>query len=120
MNQQDIECRVKNKLLNLMMRKKYNYDFVYYLNPVQHLLNKNLNSFYYSIDEEVSVNIKSHITMSEYDKMTNDVKDCLNFIFQMVEGSSYSRVNKVKLKIKSRIVSGTLHHRIIPNLKLQS
>jgi len=119
MNQQDLYCRVINKLLNQLMKKKYNYDFVYFLNPVQHLLNRDLNSDFYSIDEIVSVNIKSSIRMYEYDKLTNQIKDCLNLIIPLVEGSDYRKINKVKLKIKSPIVSGTLH-RTIPNLKQQN
>jgi hypothetical protein len=120
MNQQDLYCRVINKLLNQLMKKKYNYDLVYFLNPVQHLLNRDLNSDFYSIDEIVSVNIKSSIRMYEYDKLTNQIKDCLNLIIPMVEGSDYRKINKVKLKIKSPIVSGTLPLRTIPNLIQQS
>lgn len=52
--------------------------------------------------------------MYEYDKLTNQIKDCLNLIIPMVEGSDDRKINKVKLKIKSPIVSGTLH-RTIPN-----
>jgi hypothetical protein len=53
-------------------------------------------------------------------KLTNQIKDCLNLIIPMVEGSDYRKINKVKLKIKSPIVSGTLPLRTIPNLIQQS
>lgn len=119
MNQQDLYCRIINKLLNQLMKKKYNYDLVYFLNPIQHLINIELNSDYYSIEEIVSVNIKSSIRMYEYDKLTYQIKDCLNLIIPMVEGSNYRKINEVKLKINSPIVSGTLP-RTIPNLKQQS
>ncbi|WP_297511717.1 hypothetical protein [Flavobacterium sp.] len=119
MKEQDLYCRIINKLLNQLMKKKYNYDFVFYLHPVQHLLNRELNSDFYSIDEIVSVNIKTSIRMFEYDILTNEIKDCLNLIIPMVEGSEYREINKVKLKIKSPIVSGTLV-RTIPTMKQQN
>ena len=67
MNQQDLYCRLINKLLNQFMRKKYNYDFVFYLNPVQHLINLELNSDYYSIEEITNISCgKSHAQNKEF------------------------------------------------------
>ncbi len=37
--------------------------------------------------------------MYEYDKLTNQIKDCLNLIIPMVEGSEYRKINKVKPKL---------------------
>lgn len=119
MNQDQIECRTINKLLNRYMKKEYNYDFVFYLNPVQHLMNKRLNSDFYFIEEIVSVNLKSSINMYEKDKLCKDLKECLNMIIPFVESSDFSKINKVKLKIREQVVSGTLL-RTIPNLKQQN
>lgn len=88
MNQQDLYCRVINKLLNQLMKKKYNYDKVFYLNPVQHLQNKNLDYNFHSIEELVSVNIKTPISSVEYECISNDLKDCLNLLLPMIEGSN--------------------------------
>lgn len=108
MNQNEIHIRVINKLLNLTMKKKYKYQFVFLLNPIQHLLNKELNTDYYMIDEIVSVNLKSPISMASYDRLSNDLRDCMNDILPMVEGSECKKINQVILKIKQPILSGTL------------
>jgi hypothetical protein len=108
MNQNEMYCRVLNKLLNLTMKKKYKYQFVFLLNPIQHLLNKELNTNSFMIDEIVSVNLKSSITMARYDRLSNDLEECLNYILPLVEGMESKKINKVFLKIKQPIVSGTL------------
>ena len=108
MNQNEIHIRVINKLLNLMMKKRYKYQFVFLLNPIQHLLNKELNTDYYMIDEIVSVNLKSPISMASYDRLCNDLRDCMNYILPMVEGMDCKKINRVILKLKHPVVSGTL------------
>jgi hypothetical protein len=108
MNQNEIYYRVLNKLLNLRMKKKYNYQLVFLLNPIQYLHNKELNTDYYMIDEIVSVNLKSPITMARYDRLSDDLRECLNDISPIVEGINYKKINKVILKIKQPILSGTL------------
>ena len=60
------------------------------------------------IDEIVSVNLKSPISMASYDRLSNDLRDCLNTILPMVEGSDFRRINKVIVKVKRPLVSGTL------------
>jgi hypothetical protein len=119
MNQQDVCCRVINKLLNQLMKNEYNYDFVFYLNPVQHLMNKKLNSDFYMIEEIVSINLKSSINMYQYDRLCKDLKDCLNMFLPFVECSDFRKINKVKLVIRQRVVSGILHQ-ISPTNLLQS
>ncbi len=119
MNQNEIYCRVINKLLNRYMKQKLKYDLVFYLNPVQHLLNKSLNSDFHKIEEEVSVNLKSSITTFEYDVLSIEIKDCLNFIIPMVEGSDFKKINNINLKIRQKLVSGTLPRKF-PNLIQQS
>lgn len=108
MNQNATYCRVINKLLNRTMRVKYNYDYVFYLNPVQYLMNRELISDYYLVNEFVSINIKNNIKMFEFDKLSKDLKECLNYLLPMVEGSDFRRVNKVIVKVKMPVVSGTL------------
>jgi hypothetical protein len=115
MKQEDLYCRIINKLLNQLMKKKYNYDFVFYLNPVQHLMNKKLNSDFYMIEEKVSINLKSSINMYQYDRLCKDLKECLNNILPYVECSDYRKINKVKLVIRQRVVSGTLPRTIPTN-----
>jgi hypothetical protein len=117
MNQQDLYCRIINKLLNHLMKKKYNYDFVFYLNPVQHLMNKKLNSDFYMIEEIVSINLKYSINMYQYDRLCKDLKECLNMILPYVECSDYRKINKVKLVIRQQVVSGILHQISPKNLQ---
>ena len=100
--------RVVNKLLNRTMRVKYNYDFVFYLHPVQYLMNRELMSEYYLINEIVVINIKNNIRMFEFDKLSYDLRECLNYLLPMIEGSYFRPVNKVIIKVKTPVVSGTL------------
>ena len=108
MREVEIYWRVTNKLLNRTMKTKYNYDNVFYLNPVQYLTNRQLISDYYIVNEIVSVNIKNNIKMFEFDKLSKDLRECLNYLLPMVEGSDFRRVNKVIVKVKRPVVSGTL------------
>jgi hypothetical protein len=71
-------------------------------------MNRELTTDYYFVNEVVSINIKNNINMFEYDKLSKDLKKCLNDLLPMVEGSDYRRVNKVFVKVKRPIVSGTL------------
>jgi hypothetical protein len=90
------------------MKVKYNYDYVFFLNPVQYLMNRELKSNYYSVNEIVSINIKNNVKMFEFDKLNKDLRECLNYLLPMVEGSDFRRVNKVIVKVKRPVVSGTL------------
>lgn len=108
MIQIEIYWRVVNKLLNRNMKVKYNYDNVFYLNPVQYIMNRDLKSNCYLINEIVSVNLYDNIKMYEIDKLRNDLKECLNYLLPMVEGSDFRPVNRVEIKVKKPIVSGTL------------
>jgi hypothetical protein len=108
MNKHEIHRRVINKLLNQRMKKKYNYYLAFYLNPLQYLLNKELNPDFHILNEIVSVNLKSPITMTKYDRLSNDLIECLNYILPLVEGMECKKINNVILKIKLPIVSGTL------------
>lgn len=108
MSDVEVYWRVTNNLLNRTMKTKYNYDNVFYLNPVQYIMNRELISDYYSLNEVVSVNIKNNIKMFEFDKLSKDLRECLNYLLPMVEGSDFRRVNKVIVKVKRPVVSGTL------------
>ena len=108
MREVEIYWRVTNKLLNRTMKTKYNYDNVFYLNPVQYLTNRQLISDYYIVNEIVSVNIKNNIKMFEFDKLSYDLRECLNYLLPMIEGSDFRPVNKVIVKVKRPVVSGTL------------
>lgn len=108
MREVEIYWRVTNKLLNRTMKKKYNYNNVFYLNPVQYLMNRELMSEYYLINEIVVINIKNNIRMFEFDKLSYDLRECLNYLLPMIEGSYFRPVNKVIVKVKTPVVSGTL------------
>ena len=71
-------------------------------------MNRELISEYYLVNEIVSINIKNNVKMFEYDKLSKDLKECLNYLLPMVEGSDFRRVNKVIVKVKTPVVSGTL------------
>jgi len=104
----EIHWRVVNKLLNRTMRVKYNYDFVFYLNPVQYIMNRELISEYYLVNEIISINIKNNVKMFEFDKLSKDLRECLNYLLPMIEGSDFRPVNKVIVKVKRPVVSGIL------------
>jgi hypothetical protein len=110
MNKHEIHRRVINKLLNQRMKKKYNYEQVFYLNPVQYLLNIELNTDFHLLSEIVSVNLKSPITMCQRDRLIDDLRECLNLLIPLVEGCSKRKINNVILKFKQPIVSGILQH----------
>jgi hypothetical protein len=90
------------------MKKKYNYDLVFYLNSIQYLLNRELNPDFHILNEIVSVNIKFPITMSQRDRIIDDLKECLNLFFSLVEGDSNRKIDNIILKFKQPVVSGTL------------
>jgi hypothetical protein len=71
-------------------------------------MNRELTTDYYFVNEVVSINIKNNIKMFEYDKLSKDLKDCLNYLLPMVEGSDFRPVNKVIVKVNRPVVSGTL------------
>ena len=108
MNQKEIHRRVINKLLNHRMKKKYNYDLVFYLNSIQYLLNRELKPDLQPLNEIVSVNLKSPIMMYQRDRLIDDLKECLNLFIPIVEGCSSRKINNVILKFKQPILSGTL------------
>ena len=117
MNQYEVYRRVINKIMNREMKKKYGYyDFVFYLNPIQYLTNREVVSVY-SIEEIVSINLKKTITMYQKDRLISDLKSCLNSIIPFVEGGDYKRISRVKIKINQRVCSGIIP--IYPNLKRQ-
>jgi hypothetical protein len=108
MNQNETYYRVINRLLNRTMKVKFNYDYIFYLHPIQFLMNRESISENYLLTEIVSIKIKKNIKMYEIDKLRYDLKKCLNYLLPMVEGSDFRPVNKVEIKVKKPIVSGTL------------
>lgn len=71
-------------------------------------MNRELMSEYYLVNEIVSINIKNNIRMFEFDKLSYDLRECLNYLLPMIEGSDFRPVNKVIVKVKRPVVSGTL------------
>ncbi len=116
MNQYEVYSRVINKLLNWEMKKKFNYDLIFFLNPIQYLINRELKSNF-NIEEIVSINIKQTINENQKDKLIKDLKSCLNSITPFVEGGNYRKITNVKIKINQRVCSGIIPK--YPNLKLQ-
>lgn len=113
MNQYELYCRMINKLLNREMKKNYfYYDYVFFLNPIQYLNNREFGT-YFKIQEIVSINIKNPINEYQKDKLINDLKVCLNSIVPFVEGGDYRVISNVKIKISQPIRSGTTP--ILPN-----
>lgn len=107
MNQYEIYYRVINKLLNREMKKKYfYYDYVFLLNPIQYINNREVGT-YYRFQEIVSINIKSPINEYQKDKLIKDLKVCLNSIVPFVEGGDYRKISNVSIKISQPIRSGT-------------
>jgi hypothetical protein len=108
MKQYEVCRRIINKLLNGEMKRKFHYyDYVFYLNPIQYLTNREFQSDY-GVIEIVSVNIKNTITMYQKDRLALDLKNCLNNIIPYVEGMSYMRISKVKIKMNQRVCSGII------------
>ena len=115
MNQYEEYRRVINKLLNREMKKKYGYyEIVFYLNPIQYLINRQVVSVF-GVEEIVSVNIKNTITMSQKDELISDLKQCLNSLTPYVEGGDYRHISSVKIKFNQRVCSETVPK--YPNLK---
>ena len=107
MNDKELKYRVVNKLLNKVMKKKYG-DFLFYLLPVNYLINNEMNCDYISRTEIILVNIKTPINMILKDKLELELKHHLNIIISVVEGNSKLKIDKVKLKFNQPVLSGTL------------
>jgi hypothetical protein len=89
------------------MKKNYfYYDYVFLLNPIQYINNREVGT-YYRFQEIVSINIKSPINEYQKDKLIKDLKVCLNSIVPFVEGGDYKVISNVKIKISQPIRSGT-------------
>ncbi len=99
--------RIINKLLNQLMRKRgFNYTFRFH--PLQHATLKFTNKRNFFNIENVSVYDKTPLRQNDYDRMSKELKICLEMIIQTVECDFRYRVNVVKLKTKHQVVSGTL------------
>lgn len=95
-------------MMNREMKKTFNYyDYVFFLNPIQYLTNRELVSVF-DVEEIVSVNIKNTINEHQKDRLISDLKSCLNSINPYVEGSDYRKISRVKIKFNQRICSGTI------------
>jgi hypothetical protein len=111
MKDKELKYRVVNILLNKVMKKKYE-DFVFYLVPINYLMNNETKSVFNSRTEIVSVNSKIPINMILRDKLKFEIKKQLNIVISVVEGNTKYKVDRVKLKFKHPILSGTLFVRI--------
>lgn len=107
MNDKELKYRIVNKLLNRVMKIKYG-DFVFYLVPVNYLMNNEMNNDFISRTEIVSVNIKTPINMFFKDRIEFELKHHLNSIISVVEGNVKFKVDRVKLKFNQPVLSGTL------------
>jgi hypothetical protein len=116
MNQYEVYRRVINKILNREMKKKFYYEYVFYLNPIRYLKNRGDLSVYF-VEEIVSVNIKTTINEYQRDRLISDLKSCLNSITPYVEGSDYRKISRVKIKFNQRLCSGIIPK--FPNQKRQ-
>jgi hypothetical protein len=118
MNQYEVYRRVINKMLNREMKKKFHYyDYVFFLNPIQYLKNRCDVSVYF-VEEIISVNIKTTINEYQKDRLTSDLKSCLNSITPYVEGGDYRNISKVKLKFNQRVCSGIIPKSRNPELQI--
>jgi hypothetical protein len=107
MNDKELKYRVINKLLNRVMKKKYE-EFVFYLIPVNYLMNNELNNEYTFRTEVVSVKVKKPVNMILNNMLEMEIKHYLNNIISVVEGNRIVKVDKVKIKYNQPLVSGIL------------
>ncbi len=107
MKDKELKYRVVNKLLYRVMKKKYG-DFVFYLIPVNYLMNNELNNEYTFRTEVVSVKVNKPVNMILNDRLEMEIKYNLNNIISVVEGNTRVKVDKVKIKYNQPLVSGIL------------
>jgi len=107
MNHYEVYRRVINKMMNREMKRYGYYGYVFYLTPIQYLVNREVGSKY-GIVEIVSVNIKQTITMSQRDKLSKDIKRCLNYINRFIEGNDFKKIYKVEIKSPHKVCSGII------------
>ena len=99
MNQFETYRRVINKLLNSEMKRKYGYnDLIFYLNPLQYISNREIDS-YYGFKEIVTIYFKNPNSKYRSDTLRSDLKNCLNNIIPYVEGGGCKKVSSVLIKI---------------------
>jgi hypothetical protein len=107
MNDKELKYLVVNKLLNKVMKKKYE-EFVFYLTPFNYLINNEVNNEYTFRTEVVSVKVKKPVNMILNDRLEMEIKHNLNNIISVVEGNTRLKVDKVKIKYNQPLVSGIL------------
>ena len=99
MNQFETYRRVINNLLNSEMKRKYGYnDLIFYLNPLQYISNREIDS-YYGFKEIVTIYFKNPNSKYRSDTLRSDLKNCLNNIIPYVEGGGCKKVSSVLIKI---------------------
>jgi hypothetical protein len=107
MKDKELKYRVVNKLLYRVMKKKYG-EFVFYLIPVNYLMNNELNNECTFRTEVVSVKVNKPVNMILNDRLEMEIKHNLNNIISVVEGNTRVKVDKVKIKYNQPLVSGIL------------
>jgi hypothetical protein len=107
MNDKELKYRVINKLLYRVMKKKYE-EFVFYLIPVNYLMNNEVKNEYTFRTEVVSVKVKKPVNMILNNRLEMEIKHNLNNIISVVEGDTKLKVDKVKIKYNQPLVSGIL------------
>jgi hypothetical protein len=89
------------------MKKKYE-EFVFYLIPVNYLMNNEVKNEYTFRTEVVSVKVKKPVNMILNNRLEMEIKHNLNNIISVVEGDTKLKVDKVKIKYNQPLVSGIL------------
>lgn len=107
MNDKELKYRIVNKLLYRVMKKKYE-EFVFYLIPVNYLMNNEVKNEYTFRTEVVSVKVKKPVNMILNNRLEMEIKHNLNNIISVVEGDTKVKVDKVKIKYNQPLVSGIL------------
>lgn len=107
MNDKELKYRIVNKLLYRVMKKKYE-EFVFYLIPVNYLMNNEVKNEYTFRTEVVFVKVKKPVNMILNNRLEMEIKHNLNNIISVVEGDTKVKVDKVKIKYNQPLVSGIL------------
>ena len=76
LNDKELKYRIVNKLLYRVMKKKYE-EFVFYLIPVNYLMNNEVKNEYTFRTEVVSVKVKKPVNMILNNRLEMEIKHTL-------------------------------------------
>lgn len=90
--------RVCNRLLNRVMKNDYDYDFLFRIDPINYIDNRNkfLPRKFHSI-EQVSIKFRNKSNKLQIDKTKEELIKTINQLLKLIEGRDYRKILLLKV-----------------------